>query len=120
MIEKIEPTALVLPEKHYGPICGKILKEFISYHNLPNDLPVPEMGLFLHVSLARIFNIMIMSMGEEKRNEVLKEAEEYLHSLNSDADIEFTQKNMKLISQQQLDRIDKLQESQAELVVPCE
>lgn len=72
---------LRLPELNYGPICMKILKEFINHHKLPNDLPIPEKGLFLEESLARIFNVMLYSMGEQKREELLKDSEEYLRSL---------------------------------------
>lgn len=69
--------SLNLPSGDYGPFCMKILKEFIDYHELPKNLPVPEKGLSTHVALSRIFDIMLHSMGSEKREEILSNLGEY-------------------------------------------
>lgn len=71
---------LTLPKK-YGPMCLKILREFIAYHNLSKDLPLPESGLSTEEALSRIFDVMLYSMGEEKRNEFLQDVNEYSKSL---------------------------------------
>jgi len=71
---------LTLPKK-YGPMCLKILHEFISYHKLPHDIPVPDSSLSTEEALSRIFDIMLYSIGEEKRNEVLDDVSNYSMSL---------------------------------------
>ena len=71
---------LKLPKKAYGPICLKILQEFITYHNLPKDLPFPEMKDQGNVALEKIFTVMLASMGS-KAEELLKDADEYFHSI---------------------------------------
>lgn len=76
-----EKKALTLPKSKYGPLCNKILQDFIEFHKLPKDLPVPCPGLTTHESLARIFDIMLHSMGKEKRDEILKECGIYIEGL---------------------------------------
>lgn len=78
--KKIEPSPkiLKLPIADYGPMCGRILHEFCLYHNLSADLPVPSVGLPISVSLSRIFDIMLHSMGQEKRDQMIRESNEYL------------------------------------------
>ena len=73
------PTAriLKLPSGNYGPFCMKIIQEFIVHHNLPTNLPVPVAGVHNHVALSRIFDIMLHSMGQEKREAVLRDLDEY-------------------------------------------
>lgn len=73
---------LRLPSKDYGPICMKILKSFIKHHKLLEDLPVPEKGHSAEQALAKIFDIMLYSMGDEKRETLLKESEEYFNSID--------------------------------------
>ena len=68
---------LNLPSIDYGPFCLKIIQEFIVHHNLPINLPVPIAGVSTHVALSRIFDIMLYSMGEEKREAVLRNLDEY-------------------------------------------
>jgi hypothetical protein len=69
--------SLNLPRGNYGPFCLKIIQEFVAHHKLPANLPVPVAGLSTHVALSRIFDIMLHSMGEEKREEILKNLDEY-------------------------------------------
>jgi hypothetical protein len=72
---------LNLPTSMYGPICMKILKDFIEHHKIPADLALPQQGCSTIFSLNCIFNAMIETMGEEKRNALIKEVEEYSMSL---------------------------------------
>src|SRR5271154_4995315 len=68
---------LKLPRSNYGPYCLKILHDFIEHHKLKEDLPLPIPGLSNHEALSRIFDIMLHSLGEEKRTEYLKNLDEY-------------------------------------------
>lgn len=72
---------LHLPKKSYGPFCLKIMSDFIEHHNLSKDLLMPMPGLVLEESLSRIFDVMLHSMGEDKRLQALKELDEYIASL---------------------------------------
>ena len=72
---------LMLPTRNYGPICMKILKEFIAHHHLPEDLPLPSPGIKSDQMLARIFDVMLHTLGKEKRDAFLKDAEDYYYSL---------------------------------------
>lgn len=69
--------SLHLPSGNYGPFCLKILHDFIEHHKLSSDLPLPIPGLTTHEALSRIFDVMLHSMGEEKRQETLKNLDEY-------------------------------------------
>jgi len=71
---------LTLPKK-YGPMCLKILHEFITHHKLSKNLPLPESSSSTEEALSRIFDVMLHSMGEEKRNEVLDDVSNYSMSL---------------------------------------
>ena len=73
--------SLKLPKHNYGPFCLKILSEFIAHHNIQKGLPIPCPGLSLEDSLSRIFDIMLHSMGEQKRLEILEDLEKYNMSL---------------------------------------
>jgi hypothetical protein len=68
---------LKLPSKDYGPFCLKVLNDFIEHHNLPKDLPMPCAGLTTHEALSRIFDVILYSLGEEKRQEILSNLNEY-------------------------------------------
>lgn len=69
-------SVLKLPEKGYGPICLKILNDFIEHYNLDPKLERPITGLQTHEALSRIFDIILHSMGDEKRQNVLRELSE--------------------------------------------
>ena len=69
-------SVLNLPEKGYGPICLRILNEFIEVNNLDKSLELPVTGLKTHVALGRVFNIILHSMGDERRQNVLRELSE--------------------------------------------
>jgi hypothetical protein len=75
---------LSLPNKNYGPFCNKILTDFIEFHNLPKDLELPSPGLSTSQSLSRIFDVLLHSMGEKKRQEALELIKEYKSGLPVD------------------------------------
>ena len=80
MITPKTMTRLKLPRIAYGTICLKILQEFIEYHKLPSDLPLPESKEATHEALEKIFNILVASMGD-KADDVVKDAMAYYHDL---------------------------------------
>ena len=77
----IESHPLKLPSKCYGSFCLKILKEFIDHHNLDKNLPLPDSNDQTHVALSKIFDVMLHSMGKEKREEFILNSNEYNMSL---------------------------------------
>lgn len=72
---------LKLPIHSYGPFCMRILKEFMEFHNIPKDIDLPESHSSMVTVLSCIFDIMLHSMGDDKRNEVLKDLEDYKANL---------------------------------------
>lgn len=84
---KTEEIKLLLPERGYGPICNRLLKEFISHHKLPR-CSIPEGKCSVHEGISRIVDIMLHSMGKEKRLKLIKETEEYKKSLYVQMDIQ--------------------------------
>jgi hypothetical protein len=68
---------LKLPIHNYGPIALKILSDFKEFHKLPNDLKVPDIADTIESAISKILNIMISSMGESKKNEIIEEVEKY-------------------------------------------
>lgn len=70
-----------LPERGYGPFCLKILFDFVEFHNLPKGMLMPVPGLTNVQALSRIFDIILHSMGEEKRLQAISELEEYIKGL---------------------------------------
>lgn len=75
-----QPKKFRLPRVCYGPMCLKILKEFMEHHKI-SEMPTPQPKDSTDMALSKIFDIMICSMGEEKRDAILKDAEEYLYSV---------------------------------------
>jgi hypothetical protein len=75
---------LSLPSHNYGPFCLKILSDFVEYHNLPKGMLMPVPGLTNVEALSRIFDLILHSMGEEKRLEILKLLDEYVLGLPSE------------------------------------
>lgn len=70
-------SGLKLPSSCYGPFCMRILKEFIAHNKLPESLPVPNTGDKTHDALSKIFDIILHSMGKEKRDQILSSLDEY-------------------------------------------
>jgi len=80
LIKKSSKRQLNLPRHEYGPYCNKILSEAINHFKL-NNLPLPSAGDMTHVALSKIFDIILHTMGEEKREEILKDLDEYIMSI---------------------------------------
>ena len=70
---------LNLPTVQYGPFCMKILHEFITHHKLPTELlyALPDKGQPVVLALSRIFDVMLHSMGSDKRESILNELDAY-------------------------------------------
>lgn len=76
--EKPIEKRLRLPKSLYGPFCCRILNEFKNHFGLDQNLALPAPEDPTHVALSKIFDIMIQSMGKEKREIILRELDEYL------------------------------------------
>jgi hypothetical protein len=74
--------SLTLPCENYQPFFLKVMHDFIAHHNLPKDLPLPQGNLKMNVCFSRILDVMIHSMGEEKREAILKELNEYTNNIS--------------------------------------
>lgn len=72
---------LNLPGHSYGPFCLKVLSDFVAHHNLPQGMLMPVPGLTTQQALSRIFDIILHSLGEEKRLQALTELDEYIAGL---------------------------------------
>lgn len=70
-----------LPRMCYGPMCLKVLHEFVEYHKIDKDIPLPDGKEYPHISFEKIFNVMIHSMSEEKREAIIKDAIAYYNDL---------------------------------------
>ncbi len=74
-------SKVTLPKSCYGSLCLKILSDFIEYHELDKSLELPNSKDLPHVMLSKILDIMLQTMDEEKRQEILKDTQEYNMSL---------------------------------------
>lgn len=57
------------------------MNDFIIHNDLPKDLPLPKGNMSLDCALSLILDIIVRSMGDQKRDEIIKELEEYKESL---------------------------------------
>lgn len=80
LIKKSSKKQLNLPKHEYGPYCNRILTEVIKHFKLEN-MTLPNAGDMTHVALSKIFDIILHSMGEDKREEILKDLDEYIMSI---------------------------------------
>lgn len=76
-----EEMRLKLPRVAYGTICLKILGEFIEHHKLEGTITLPKDKMAPHEVLEMILDIMLHSMGPDKREKSIKDATAYLHDL---------------------------------------
>lgn len=53
----------------------------MEYHNIDSSMPVPVAKEATHEGLEKIFNILIASIEEKKREEIIKDAMAYYHDL---------------------------------------
>lgn len=80
MIEQIVPKQLTLPKVSYGSLCNKMLKDFMEHHGI-TQVELPQPSDKTHEVLSKIFLAMLHSMGEEKLDKGLKEAQDYINTL---------------------------------------
>jgi len=80
----IQSEPLILPKQWYEPFFMKVLNDFREHHNIPDTIPLPSGNMKPHKLLSYILDVMAHSMGEEKRNSILKELEEYKSGLPTD------------------------------------
>lgn len=76
-----KPETFRLPKIAYGPICLRILREFVSYHNIKDDFDYPAQGDQTHQALEKIFHIIYLSMNEDVRHTLLNEINAYYRDL---------------------------------------
>jgi hypothetical protein len=53
----------------------------MQHHNIDASMPLPEGKEPTHEALEKIFNIMVASVGEKKREEIIKDAMAYYNDL---------------------------------------
>jgi len=53
----------------------------MEYHHIDKSMPVPQAKEATHEGLEKIFNILIASIEEKKREEIIKDAMAYYHDL---------------------------------------
>ena len=75
---------MMLPKHRFEPFFMKIVKSFIEHHNLPKDIPAPSGSMLPHKLFSYIADVMAHSMGEDKRNSILYDLEEYKMDLPFD------------------------------------
>lgn len=81
-LEEIKTTkSLLLPRVNYGPLCAKLLVEFIDHHQLAANTAIPKFDDKPHIALSKIFNAMLLTMPKTKRELFIQEAEEYCNSI---------------------------------------
>jgi len=84
--EMVQPSKelLILPKQRYEPFFMKVMSDFMAHHNI-SEFPNPPNGTMLPYKLmSYILDVMTRSMGEEKRNELLRELKEYKEGLPFD------------------------------------
>lgn len=57
--------------------CENILKEFRSFHKIPEDLPLPDRSADIGSALSKIFDMMIYTFGEERRTKIIEECKDF-------------------------------------------
>jgi hypothetical protein len=62
----------------------KVMNDFQKFHNIPDDVPPPQGNMMPHKLLSYIVDLMAYSMGEEKRNDLMRELNEYKEGLPFD------------------------------------
>lgn len=73
--------SLKLPKIGYGPMCNKILKEFAEHFKIEEHLIFPEGKDNAAQCLSKIFDLILHSLGEEKRKELLADSLKYYYDV---------------------------------------
>lgn len=74
----------MLPKHRYEPFFMKVLNDFCSHHNISSGSLAPSGNMLPHKLFSYILDIMTLSMGEEKRKDLLRELEDYKEGLPFD------------------------------------
>lgn len=74
-------SKLVLPKIAYGPMCMRILKEFVAHHEIAGEIDYPDNKDKMEDALSKIFDIILLSMGEKKREDLIVESVAYFRDL---------------------------------------
>lgn len=70
----------MLPRIGYGPICNKILHEFVEYHKIGN-VSYPCSTDTMNDAVMKIFNIILLSFDENTRERIIKESIDFYNDL---------------------------------------
>lgn len=70
---------LKLPRLSYGPLCNKILYDFMLYHEIIGD--VPNVSDSMDEALSKIFNIMIKSLDKDTQLSIIEDAQKYISEI---------------------------------------
>src|SRR5579863_6558060 len=76
-------TRLKLPKGCYGPISCKILSKFRDFHGISSDeFPLPVSADKTEVALSKILDMMLYTLGEKNRNELIRDCDDYSMALH--------------------------------------
>ena len=73
-----------LPKHRYEPFFLKIMNDFKSFHKIPDVIKPPQGNTLPHKLFSYILDLMCYSMGQEKRESILKELDQYKQGLPFD------------------------------------
>lgn len=62
----------------------KVMSEFSKFHNLPDNIQPPQGNMMPHKLLSYILDLMAHSMGDDKRQALLFDLQEYKQGLPFD------------------------------------
>lgn len=74
----------MLPKQRYEPFFMKVMCDFRNHHNIPDNTPPPSGNMSPHKLLSYILDVMTKSMGQEKRNALLVELNDFKEGLPFD------------------------------------
>jgi hypothetical protein len=75
---------IALPKHRFEPFFLKVMNDFRSFHKIPDVIKPPQGNGLPHKLFSYILELMSYSMGQEKRDEIFKELEEYKKGLPFD------------------------------------
>ena len=84
VMPKVKYEPLMLPRQRFEPFFMKAIRDFKVHHNISEDIPPPQKSMTPDKLLSYILDLMSYSMGEEKRNALLVELNEYKQGLPFD------------------------------------
>lgn len=75
---------MMLPKNRFEPFFLKVLNQFAQHHKVPENVKPPQGSVMPHKLFSYILDLMAYSMGDETRNNLIKELEEYKQGLPFD------------------------------------